>query len=273
MQEENKKYKIVLVEDEEILANLISQKFERAGYKMLVAHDGEKGLELITTEKPDLVLLDMLLPKKSGFQILEGMQEAGMLPATPVIIISNSGQEVEIERASKMGVRDHLVKINFDPEELLGKVASLLAGEGEAPPKKETKSADKSGKASVLVVEDDIFLADLLCRKLDEHFIVYQASETKKAQELLDSNHVDAICLDIILPGMDGISFLKIIKQQDKLKAIPVLIVSNLGQREEIDRGMEAGASDYLIKANVSLDEIVSRIEGLLKKHSASVAA
>lgn len=264
MDQTSSKGRIVLVEDEEILANLVVQKFERSGYTVMVAGDGEAGLALILKEKPDLVLLDMLLPKKNGFSVLEGMQAAGMLPATPVVIVSNSGQQVEIDRAMQMGVRDHMVKINFDPEELVTKVASILGGKSVAP-KVDAKQA--TGKrATILVVEDDIFLADLLCRKLDQKFNVFQASDAKKADEILGQHAVDAICLDVILPGMDGITFLKTIKARENLKKIPVLVVSNLGQREEIDRGMEAGASDYLIKANVSLDEIVSRVEALLAR-------
>lgn len=270
MENSGKKASIVLVEDEEILANLVVQKFESAGYTMHVAGDGEAGLALILKEKPDLVLLDMLLPKKNGFGVLEGMQAAGMLPATPVIIVSNSGQEVEIERAMTLGVRDHMVKINFDPEELVKKVHSILTAKAGTPDKGVKAEPAAQKRATILVVEDDIFLADLLCRKLDQRFNVYQASDAKKADEILSQHTIDAMCLDIILPGMDGITFLKSIKGRENLKHIPVLIVSNLGQREEIDKGMEAGASDYLIKANVSLDEIVSRVESMLQKRQAA---
>lgn len=125
MGKSNKKL-IVLVEDEKIMASLLTKKLEGSGYEVKVAEDGLIGLALIRKTKPDLVLLDMLLPALNGFSILEKLAEEKFLPELPVIIISNSGQPVEIERARELGVRDYLIKVNFDPKELLAKVNSIL---------------------------------------------------------------------------------------------------------------------------------------------------
>lgn len=268
--------RIVLVEDEEILANILSEKLSKAGYQVHVTRDGEEGLDAILKEKPDLVLLDILLPKKNGYEVLQHMADAGLLPHMPVIIISNSGQPVEIDYVMKLGVRDYLVKINFDPDEVLAKVESILSGasgspraaalHGTAPSAPKPIPAGEGGTGlSVLVVEDDIFIADLLCRKLHEAFTVYQASDTFQAEKVLAENHVDIICLDIILPGKDGYTFLGELKQNEKYRDIPVIILSNLGQREEIDRGIQAGAVDYLIKANSSPEEILRRVIQIAK--------
>jgi len=86
--ETNKKKLVVLIEDEEILSNLLTQKLEKAGYQVKSAPDGEAGLKLILEAGPDLVLLDMLLPKLNGFGVLEKLAEQKLLPALPVIIIS-----------------------------------------------------------------------------------------------------------------------------------------------------------------------------------------
>lgn len=259
--------RIILVEDEEILANILNEKLTKNGYAVSVYRDGESGLSAIMNGKPDLVLLDILLPKKNGYEILESMAQAGMLPAVPVIVVSNSGQPVEIEHLKKLGIRDYLVKINFDPEEVLSKVTETFAAKAPAPQPAErtvtpaTAAAPATaGQKAVLVVEDDIFIADLLCRKLTEVFKVHQASDTVQAEQILKTEHIDVICLDIILPGKDGYTFLSELKAHADYQSIPVIILSNLGQREEIERGLKGGAADYLIKANSSPEEILRHV-------------
>lgn len=118
--------RIVLVEDEELLADLIEKKLLRLGYEVKVAEDGEEGIFLIKQEKPDLVLLDILLPKRTGMEVMEAMREDKDTKDLPVIIISNSGQEVEVERAKELGAKDWLVKTNFDPEEVIEKVKAHI---------------------------------------------------------------------------------------------------------------------------------------------------
>src|SRR3989344_5159776 len=105
----------------------LKSKLQREGFDVVVANDGADGLAKLKTEKPDLLLLDIILPKMSGFDILEEMRKDTELPHPPVIIISNSGQPVEIERAKALGAVDYLVKADFDPEEVVTKVRTNLS--------------------------------------------------------------------------------------------------------------------------------------------------
>ena len=122
----SKNFVIVLIEDDEITVKILTEKLEKAGYTVKTAYDGVAGLDLIHTEKPDLVLLDIMLPKMDGFGVLHKLKEEKILDHLPVIIVSNSGQPVEIERALKLGVRDYLIKVNFNPNEILEKVNRIL---------------------------------------------------------------------------------------------------------------------------------------------------
>lgn len=264
---------VVLIEDEEILSNILADKLRRMGYRVETAFDGEAGYDLIETTNPDLVLLDMMLPKLNGFGVLERLHDAGKLPALPVIVISNSGQPVEIERAEKLGIRDYLVKLNFDPDEVLEKVREVFEdGRGSTVESTQASSADTDsteeadGRAHVLVVEDDLFIADLLGRKLHTKFVVHQAGETKSADNMLHKHPIRVICLDIMLPGEDGYAFLKRLKENQDYKTIPVIMLSNLGQQEEIEKGLSLGAVDYLVKANMSPDDILERVEEVIAK-------
>ena len=117
----------------------------------------------------------------------------------------------------------------------------------------------------VLVVEDDKFLRELFVKKLfTEGFEVKNSVDAQGAFEILEQEKPDIILLDLILPGIDGFEILGKIKADQSLAAIPVLILSNLGQQEDIDRAMSLGAYDFLVKANFTLDEIVERVKKVL---------
>ncbi len=118
--------KILLVEDEEIIIDLLQRKLSREGYEVSTARDGEECLRVIRGIKPDLVLLDIIMPKMGGLEVLEEMQKDVDLNKIPVIVISNSGQPVELDRAQRFGARDWLVKTQFDPQEVIDKVVKQI---------------------------------------------------------------------------------------------------------------------------------------------------
>jgi len=290
---------VVLIEDEDIIVKLLEQKLTRSGFDVKSAVDGVAGLELIHHHHPDLVLLDMLLPRLNGFGVLEKLKEEGLLPKLPIIIVSNSGQPIEIDRALEFGVRDYLVKVNFDPGVVVEKAKKVLELEAELPvlrrqkmekdqkekapsqptsaPVAETvsqaapaaqESVKARGKASVLLVEDDFFLSELLGKKFEQQeYKVYRAFDAGEARRILEEgNPIDIIMLDLVLPGMDGFTFLAELKVSPSWKNIPVIILSNLGQKEEIQRGLDGGALDYVIKAHNAPDGIVAKVKALLEK-------
>lgn len=120
--------KILLIEDEEIMVNLLERKLTKEGYEVLVARDGEEGLKKIKemVPKPDLVLLDIIMPKMNGFEVMEKMNEDEELKKVPIIVISNSGQPVELDKAKKMGAKDWLIKTEFDPKTVIEKVQKQI---------------------------------------------------------------------------------------------------------------------------------------------------
>ena len=114
--------KVLVVEDEQLIADLLQKKLIKEGYYAFAAGDGEMALQQIRKEHPDVVLLDIVLPRLNGFEVLAQMRREEELRKIPVIIISNSGQPAEIEKAREAGVRDWLIKTEFDPQEVVEKV-------------------------------------------------------------------------------------------------------------------------------------------------------
>ena len=118
--------KILLIEDEEIMIGLLQKKLTKEGYEVSIARDGEEGLNLMKEANPDLVLLDIVMPKMGGFEVMEEMEKGPELKKIPVIVISNSGQPVELDRAKRLGAKDWLIKTEFDPKEVLDKVKKQI---------------------------------------------------------------------------------------------------------------------------------------------------
>lgn len=118
--------KILVIEDDKFLRELISQKLAKEGYDVAEAIDGEKGIESVKSENPDLILLDLILPGIDGFEVLAKMKADPKLAEVPVIILSNLGQKDDIEKGLEMGANDYLIKAHFTPGEIIEKIESVL---------------------------------------------------------------------------------------------------------------------------------------------------
>lgn len=117
--------KILIIEDEIILSDLLAKKLKGLNFEVAQAFDGEEGLKKIKEFKPDLLLLDIVMPKLDGFQLMRKLKESGSLPI-PIIIISNSGQKVELDKARELGASDFIIKAEINPEEVVEKINKLL---------------------------------------------------------------------------------------------------------------------------------------------------
>lgn len=125
--------------------------------------------------------------------------------------------------------------------------------------------AASENKQLILVIEDDKFLRELLVKKIaKEGFDVYNAIDAQSAFIFLEDHHPNIILCDLILPGVDGFEILKRIKAEPKTADIPFVVLSNLGQKEDLDKAAALGAKDFMIKANFTLDEIVAKVRSLL---------
>jgi CheY-like chemotaxis protein len=119
-------HKILLVEDDRFLRELMSQKLVKMGYDLVAAVDGEEGVEQAKSEKPEIILLDIMLPGIDGFGVLTQVKADPSTADIPVIMLSNLGQREDIDRALKLGATDFLVKAHFTPQEIIDKIEQYL---------------------------------------------------------------------------------------------------------------------------------------------------
>lgn len=125
----NNKPLILLVEDDPFLSSVLQLKLEKENFQLVRAVDGEEALKFLITQglKPDLILLDLILPKKNGFEVLESIRQDPLMEKIPVIIISNLGQPSDIERGKSLGVIDYFVKARLSIDELVNKVKTEVS--------------------------------------------------------------------------------------------------------------------------------------------------
>lgn len=120
------KIKILLIEDDPFLLNMYATKFELENFNVVVADDGEKGAKLAVEEHPDIILLDIILPKKDGFEVLEIIKADEKAKNIPVILLTNLSQKNEIEKGMSMGANDFLIKAHFMPSEVVEKIKKII---------------------------------------------------------------------------------------------------------------------------------------------------
>jgi len=120
--------KILVIEDEATLLKALVQVLTQSGYEAISAPDGEKGWELAQQEVPDLILLDIILPKMDGFEVLKQIKADAKTDHIPVIILTNLGDLTNIQKALELGANTYLVKADFHLDDVLAKVEQTLVG-------------------------------------------------------------------------------------------------------------------------------------------------
>ena len=121
------KPKILIIEEDRFLRKIYKNKFSRAGFEFREAISGDEGLNKVYSEKPDLVLLDLMLPKRSGFDVLVELKRDKSTRKIPVVILSNLAQEQDIQRVMSLGASDYLIKTEVSLSDVIDRVKECLA--------------------------------------------------------------------------------------------------------------------------------------------------
>jgi len=118
--------KVLFVEDEEALSDIYATKLSMEGYDVFTAKDGVEGMDLALHDNPDQILLDVILPKKDGFEVLAEIKKNQNLKAIPVLMLSNLGQDYEVKRGMKLGALKFLIKSDFTPSQVTKEVNEII---------------------------------------------------------------------------------------------------------------------------------------------------
>jgi DNA-binding response OmpR family regulator len=141
---------ILIVEDDPLFQGVYRTRLEQQGYKVTVAGDGEEALKAIEQSPPDLILLDLVLPRLSGLEVLGRLRQDPQQAAVPVIILTSRGEPADIERGKQAGANDYLIKGSTNPREVIWKVKQALAKESGEPVRLRVALQEKELDAAAL---------------------------------------------------------------------------------------------------------------------------
>lgn len=122
-----KSFKILLIEDDQFIRRICKNGLERSGFNVITAAEGDEGVKKAKKENPDLILLDLVMPYRNGFETIEQIKKDKQLKDIPIIILSNLGQESDIQKIKELGAVDYLIKSDFKIKEVVEKIKSHLA--------------------------------------------------------------------------------------------------------------------------------------------------
>lgn len=262
--------KILFIEDGRTMLQVLGEHVNLSGYEWFVTGAPASIIPEITRIHPDLIILDINMRSVNAFTVLELLRtnSDSALARTPVIISSDTGDLVEIGQALKFGVVDYFTKTNIDVQQVIAKIQrhigvsvsdAALAATASTPIR---PSPDQVPLIKLLIVEDDKFLRDLAVQKLSkEAFVLFAAMDGEQGIAMAEKEFPNVILLDILLPGIDGFEVLRRIRLNPALATTSVAMLSNFGQREDIERALGLGADQFFIKANYTLDEIVQEVK------------
>jgi len=118
--------KIMIIEDDHFLSSLMKARLEKEGFVVVQAFDGEEAMETLKKDIPSLVILDLIMPKVTGFEVLQMISITPQLDKIPVVIVSNLAQDSDIEKARQLGAREYFIKVKVSIDDLVGKIKSLV---------------------------------------------------------------------------------------------------------------------------------------------------
>jgi DNA-binding response OmpR family regulator len=119
--------KIMVIEDDKFLSSLIKARLEKEGFVVIQAFDGEEAIQTLKQERPNLIILDLIMPKVTGFEVLQSISISPGLEKIPVVILSNLAQASDIEKARELGAKEYFVKVKISIDDLIGKIKTLIA--------------------------------------------------------------------------------------------------------------------------------------------------
>ena len=231
---------ILIVEDDPINRILLSTCLNEEGHITRTAENGKQALEILHSERIDLVLLDLLMPEMDGFEVLKWIKARPDLRNLLVIVVSAEEDMKNIVRCIEMGANDYLPK-PCEPTLLKTRVKTILAMKRfyELAP----------DKGNILVIDNDPLDRKVLSASLtEEGYTVATAENGRVGLQMVREKPFDTVLLDLLMPEIDGFDVLKIIKADVRIRHLPVIVISGEEDLAGITRCISIGAEDYMQK-------------------------
>lgn len=260
-----KKEKILIIESDVSFGQQVSDALKNDGYTTFLVKNGIEGLRTLMDNMPHLVLVDVSLDGIDGYEVLEKKQAEPLLAKIPVFLMSAQGVPINMQRVPQGSVVEFLMAIHSNPSDIVEKVDKHFGHDAVNISTADVAQGNEV-KKKLLWVEDDKLIGTILAKKLiASGFDLTHAKNGEEALTSLKQSIPDVIALDLLLPGMSGFDILQQVRMDERLKMVPVIILSNLSKPSDIDKAKMLGAQKFLVKAATSLDQIVAEIKSVHK--------
>lgn len=247
-------YNILLADDDELVRDLVKHGLEGGKCNIFEAGNGTEVIDFLEEAKrlgglgkPDLILLDVNMPGINGFDLLGRLKSDPELKTIPVIMLTRRDEDSNILNGISAGVRDYITK-PFDVPNLVSRIMNTL----------------RRYKTKVLVADDDELICELLRHRFHRMgYSVLTANNGTEALTRILAERPDITILDVMMPGMEGTAVLNQLKCNPETADLPVIMLTAKNQQDNIIKGLESGAHDYITKP-FDLDEVSARVSGIL---------
>lgn len=274
--------KVLIIKDKNNYSDILKKELENSNYDVVVYEDGEEDLRIINDYNPQIIILFALQDKIGEYFIIKKKKEAIDKKNIPVMIITNCEQGSEIENVMHFGAINCILKGEFNAKEAVKNISEYLKNNNSNIIKsknymgnktiKQISEEEKKKGLRILLVEDDEFLRDICKRKLEiEGFNVSVAVDGTQALKKIEEEDPQMVLLDVILPGLDGFEILKTMKANPARAKTPVIMLTNLGQTSEVEKGLSLGADEYIVKAHFTIGEIIEKIKAVMKNKNIKI--
>ncbi len=242
---------ILIIDDSSFMRKALTRELKKVGAQVTQAEDGQQGLEIARSNKFDLIISDIDMPRLNGFELCEKLKKSPESRGIPVIILSSMDNDQYIDKGFEAGAAAYISKSDA-PNLLIETVERVL------------KKAVFQREQHILVVDDSSTIRKLVEKALGEAgFKISTAENGKKALECIDTHRPDLILSDLDMPEMNGVDFFKAVHVKPNMASIPFIIMSATKDRAMVRRMLDRGASAYLVKP-FNLEQLVATIEKLL---------
>ncbi len=247
----NYKYKILIAEDNELMRDLLREALLDIKCELIEAEDGARAIKMAKSESKNLnlVILDVNMPKKNGFEVLKALKGAGPTKDIPAIMLTRKAEDENVIKGISGGAIDYITK-PFEVQDLVNIISDIL----------------KNVKKKILIADDDELIHDLLTGHFHHlGYDVVNAKDGKEAVKMIKKEKPDIAIIDYMMPALDGISVIRKVREDSELKNIPMILLTAKSQQENVLLGLKSGARDYITKP-FDVDELSQRIAGILQR-------
>ncbi|MCL5781913.1 MAG: response regulator [Patescibacteria group bacterium] len=256
-----KKEKILIIIGDGAFGEQLAAAVRDAGYEVILVKNGIEGMKAVYDNMPHLVILDISVPGSDSYDILTEKGNEPMLARIPLFLMSVQGIPINMKRVPHNSVTEFIVAMHANIPDIISRINRHFGHEikGASP------EGANTGK-KVFWVEDDKLIGNILSKKfISSGFQLFHAKNGDEAMAELKNVIPDIIVLDLMLPGMSGFDILQMVRQDGRLKNVPVMILSNLSKPSDIEKAKIMGVQKFLVKAAVSLDQIVAEVRAMAK--------